>query len=208
MKLSGIILQAGWVAVMLMSASLTLTARAAEPGVAAPIRALDQALIGAMKAGKSTPFGQRYAALAPVIERTFDLPAILKASVGLRWASLSPAEQQRLLEAFRKFTVASYTANFNQFGGERIDVSPESRTIGADQVVGTKIVSGSEATPIDYVMRRTPEGWRAIDVLLNGSISQVAVNRSDWRALLASGAAPLIESLQRRVATLSGGAIN
>lgn len=183
-------------------------ARAADADAAAPIQALDQALIGAMKAGKGVPFSQRFATLAPVIERTFDLPAILKASVGLRWASLNQTEQQQLLTAFRKFTVASYTANFNQFGGERIDISPESRTIGADQVVGTKIVSGGDTTPIDYVMHRTPDGWRAIDVLLNGSISQVAVNRSDWRALLASGAGPLIDSLQRRVATLSGGTIN
>ena len=183
-------------------------ARAADPQAAAPIQALNQGLIAGMKAGKQTPFSQRYAALAPVIERAFDLPTILQSSVGLRWSALPPADQQRLLEAFRKFTVASYVANFDQFGGETISIAPESRTIGQDQVVGTRLVSGGETTPIDYVMRNGPNGWRAVDVLLNGSISQVAVNRSDWRALLASGAGPLIDSFQRRTATLSGGAIN
>lgn len=198
-------LLAGMVAATLSTAS---PAWAVVAEAAAPIQSLDQALIGAMKAGKSVPFSQRYATLAPVIERTFDLPAILKASVGLRWASLNQVEQQQLLAAFRKFTVATYAANFNQFGGERIELSQDSRTIGTDQVVGTRIVSGSESTPIDYVMHQTADGWRVIDVLLNGSISQVAVNRSDWRALLTSGAGPLIDSLQRRVATLSGGTIN
>ena len=183
-------------------------ARAADPQAVAPIQALDQGLIAAMKAGKQTPFAQRYAALAPVIERAFDLPAILQSSVGLRWSSLPPADQQHLLEAFRKFTVSSYVANFDQFAGETLTISPDTRSIGQDQVVGTRIVSGGETTPIDYVMRSGPNGWRAVDVLLNGSISQVAVNRSDWRALLASGAGPLIDSLQRRTATLSGGAIN
>lgn len=183
-------------------------ARAADPQAAAPIQALDQGLIAAMKAGKQTPFTQRYAALAPVIERAFDLPTILQSSVGLRWSALAPADQQRLLEAFRKFTVASYVANFDQFGGETLTIAPEARSIGQDQVVGTRLVSGGETTPIDYVMRNGAGGWRAVDVLLNGSISQVAVNRSDWRALLATGAGPLIDSLQRRTATLSGGAIN
>ena len=183
-------------------------AQAADPQAVAPIQALNQGLIAGMKAGKQTPFTQRYAALAPVIERAFDLPAILQSSVGLRWSGLPPADQQRLLEAFRKFTVASYVANFDQFGGETLTVSPDTRSIGQDQVVGTRLVSGGETTPIDYVMRNGAGGWRAVDVLLNGSISQVAVNRSDWRALLATGAGPLVDSLQRRTATLSGGAIN
>lgn len=183
-------------------------ARAADPQAAAPIQALNQALIAAMKAGKPTPFAQRYSALGPVVERAFDLPAILQSSVGLRWSALPPADQQRLLDAFRKFTISSYVANFDHFGGERLDIAPETRTIGQDQVVGTRLVSGGETTPIDYVMRKSSNGWRAIDVLLNGSISQVAINRSDWRSLLASGAGPLIESLQRRTATLSGGAVS
>ena len=182
--------------------------RAADPGAVAPVQALDQALIAAMKSGRATPFAQRFAALSPVVERTFDLPAILMASVGLRWRSMSAAEQQRLLQAFRKFTVVSYVANFDNYGGERIEITPATRTIGADQVVGTQLVSGGDVTAIDYVMHRGPEGWRAIDVLLNGSISQVAVNRSDWRRLLASGAEPLINSLQQRYSSLSGGAIN
>lgn len=183
-------------------------AYAADADAAAPIQALNQGLLGTMKAGKQAPFVQRFMTLAPVIERAFDLPAILRASIGLRWASLPPADQQKLVEVFRKFTVSSYVANFDKFGGEKIELSPESRAIGTDQVVGTRIVSGGETTPIDYVMHKGPDGWRAIDVLLNGSISQVAVNRSDWRALLASGAGPLIDSLQRRTASLSGGAIN
>ena len=183
-------------------------AAAANADAATPIQALNQALLAAMKAGKQTPFAQRFAGLAPPIERAFDLPSVLKASVGLRWTSLPAADQQRLLDAFRKFTVSSYVANFDKFGGEKIEITPVSRLIGTDQVVGTQIISAGETTPIDYVMRNGPDGWRAIDVLLNGSISQVAVNRSDWRALLATGAGPLIDSFQRRTATLSGGAVN
>ncbi len=194
-------------AALLLSALLPLAAHAADPDAVAPIQALDQGLIAAMRAGRSTPFAQRYNALAPVVERAFDLPYILQASVGLRWGQLQPAERDQLLDVFRKFTVCSYVANFDSYSGQQIQIVPENRTVGADQVVATQITGGGDNTRIDYVMRRTPSGWRAIDVLLNGAISQVAVNRSDWRALLASGAGALISSLQARVASLSGGAI-
>lgn len=182
-------------------------ALAADADAVAPITALNTALLSAMKSGRATPFATRYAALAPAIDHAFDLPAILRGSVGLRWSSLQPAEQQQLLDVFRKFTICSYTANFDNYTNEKIEVLPGARTIGPDQVVATQISGSGDATPIDYVMHRGTDGWRAIDVLLNGSISQVAVNRSDWRSLLSSGAGSLIAQLQRKVSDLSGGAI-
>lgn len=195
------------------AAALAVTARhpvrAADPEAEAPIVALNQALLAAMQAGQGTPFVQRFERLAPVVERAFDLPGILQASVGPRWSGLPPAQQAQLLEVFRRFTVASYAARFDSYGGERIEVLPEGRTVGADRVVATRIVpAGGEPTRIDYVMRRGPAGWQAVDVLLNGSISQVAVQRSDFRTSVAAGdASALIASLQRKVAELSGGAI-
>jgi phospholipid transport system substrate-binding protein len=59
---------------------------------------------------------------------------------------------------------------------------------------------------LDYVMHRGPAGWQAVDVLTDGSISRVAVQRSDFRELLNSGGAPaLVAGLQHKVANLSGG---
>ena len=89
-------------------------------------------------------------------------------------------------------------------------MTPDQRSVGPDLVVGTRIVPArGEPVSIDYVMRRTPQGWRAIDVLLNGSISQNAVKRSDFRSLVtATSAQPLIDSLRRKVAELSGGTLS
>lgn len=185
-------------------------AKAADPDASSPIAALNAGLIAAMRSGKATPFPQRYAALLPVVDRAFDLGAVLQAVVGPRWAGLPVAQQVQLLEVFRKYTVATYVANFDGFGGERLDVLPDSRSIGADQVVATQIAPASGApTRIDYVMRRTASGWRAVDVYLNGTISQVAVQRSDFRSLLGTGdAGPLIASLQRKIADLSRGTLS
>ncbi len=185
-------------------------AQAADPDASAPIAALNAGLIQAMRSGKAAPFPQRFAALAPVVDRAFDLGATLQAVVGPRWAGLPPAQQSQLLDVFRRYTVATYIANFDSFGGERLEVLPDSRIIGADQVVATQIAPASGTpTRIDYVMRRGAAGWRAVDVYLNSTISQVAVQRSDFRSLLSTGdAGALIASLQRKIATLSGGTLS
>lgn len=190
--------------------ALAAPARAADPAAAAPIEALNQALLSAMRAGKATAFNQRFATLAPAVDRAFDLPGILQASVGPAFKALPADQQTKLLDVFRKFTVASYAANFDTFGGERLVVLPDQRSVNEDLVVPTQIVpTQGEATRIDYVMRRGPQGWRAIDVLLNGNISQNAVKRSDFRRLVSgTSAQPLIDSLQRKVSELSGGALS
>jgi phospholipid transport system substrate-binding protein len=57
-------------------------------------------------------------------------------------------------------------------------------------------------------MHRSDGGWRATDVLADGSISRVAVQRSDFRTLLSrGGGSALLASLQKKVADLSDGAL-
>jgi phospholipid transport system substrate-binding protein len=59
---------------------------------------------------------------------------------------------------------------------------------------------------MDFVLRQTANGWRVVDVLADGSISQIAVLRSDFRGLLADGTgAALLASLEKKVADLSVG---
>lgn len=183
----------------------------AADAVTAPVATLYAALIAAMKSGSDVPFATRYTQLAPVIERTFDLPLILKNTVGLRGAALSPEDQTALLEAFRRYTVTTYVANFNKFGGERFNILPDRQSVGEAMVVATQIVPQSgKPAKLDYVLRSEPAAggpvWKIVDILLDGNLSQVAVQRSEFSHLLGdSGAAPLIAALDGKTRTLSGG---
>lgn len=166
------------------SALVSTRAVKAQPGadVGQPLVALYAGLESAMRAGHSVPFVQRFDALAPVVDRVFDLDTVLRVSVGMRWDSMDPAVQARLLHAFRRFTVATYVANFDKYEGERFQVLPGSRASGADRIVRTEMVSGNgDRVRLDYLMRDDGGTWRVVDVLLDGSISRVAVQRSDFR---------------------------
>jgi phospholipid transport system substrate-binding protein len=174
----------------------------------APIQALNQGLIRIMEAGRSAPFQQRAEVLAPAIDQGFDLPEILKFSVGLGWSSLTGEQQAGLLAAFRRYTIASYVENFDNYDGQRFEIGPTPRVLSdGRQVVDTRIVprSGTPHT-LDYVMKRTDTGWKVVDVLADGSISRVAVQRSDFSTLFSKGGAPALEaSLQQKTEALSRG---
>jgi len=177
-------------------------------GSIAPIQRLNAALLGTMRSGTNMSFAQRSTVLAPTIEQTFDLDAILAASVGLRWPALPDDQKALVAAAFRHYTVASYASNFDSYDGQTFQVSPDVREVGnGEVVVRTKLVArDGTSTTLDYVMRDGPSGWKVVDVLAGGAISRVAVQRSDFRTLLTGGGVPaLAVALQNKVANLSGG---
>jgi phospholipid transport system substrate-binding protein len=197
-------------ALALAGASVVIRPGIADTAAIAPIRELCDSLLGIMRAGQGTPFAQRFDRLAPAIERAFDLPAVLQSSVGPSWASLPPDQQSTLLAAFRRYTVANYVNSFDHYNGQKIDVLPDTKGLpNGEQVAQTRITSATgETHALDYVMRQGGGSWRAVDVLADGSISRVAVQRSDFRRLVARGGAEaLIESLNKKTTDLSGGAL-
>ena len=174
----------------------------------ASVENLDDALLAAMKAGDRTSFNERYRALAPVIEQVFNLDAVLAASIGLSWATLREAQKAELATVFSRYTVSSYVSNFNSYNGQSFQVLPSVRAVGNGEVViQTRLVRINRSpVKLDYVMRDGPAGWQAVDVLTDGSISRVAVQRSDFHELLMTGGVPaLTAGLGRKVANLSSG---
>ena len=165
---------------------------AADDPVLVPAHQLIAGLLQIMKAGSAgAPFSSRYDTLAPVVDETFDLTAILSESVGPATWAATPADQQKaLLDSFRRYTVSSYVSSFNEFNGQRFVINPETRSVGNEEVVETKIIPTSgDGHVLSYVMRQTPAGWRIVDVLADGSISRVAVQRSDFRRQIRDGGA-------------------
>ncbi len=191
---------------VLFAAGTAHAAPAAAPPTA--IEGLNAGLQQAQKDG-TQPFAARYAALAPKIDAAFNLQQILQTIVGLRWTQFSDADKATLLAAFRAFTISSYVSNFNTDSGDAFRILPDSRDVGSDVVVETEIVpKQGDPVRIDYVMRNGTAGWQAVDVLQMGTISQAAVQRSDFRALLNDGGpSKLAASLKDKVSTMSGGSI-
>jgi len=148
------------------------------------IQALDDSLIAIMKA-KGTQ-QSRAAAIAPAIDRAFDLPLMTRLAVGPGWTQIAPADQQGLVAAFRRMTIAQYAANFDSWSGETFTIAPQVEARGGDKLVRTTLNQpGKAPIAIAYRLR----GNRIIDIFYRNSISQIATRRSDFAAVLAKGGA-------------------
>jgi phospholipid transport system substrate-binding protein len=146
------------------------------------------ALRNTMKQAKQLGIKGRYDKLAPVLGSTYDLALMSKIAVGQHWNSLSAAEQQSIVAAFARMTTATYANRFDDFAGEQFEVLQTADQPNGDKIVKTRIVqSNGEVVQLNYLMRNTGNGWKIIDVYLNGTISELASRRAEFGAILRSG---------------------
>ena len=185
-------------------ALLLIAAPLAQPAAAASdpqdvVRSFYGVLLGNMREGRVLGESGRLARLAPVVDRSFDIPAMTRLAIGPSWASLTPAQQQQLIAAFGHYVAATYADQFDTYSGEQLQVTGE-RPLGAEVVVETRIVkSKGDVTRLDYLLRQDQGGRRISDVYL-GSISQLAVHRSEFHSILRrEGVDGLVMALNRKV---------
>jgi phospholipid transport system substrate-binding protein len=170
-----------------------------DPAVAR-IRSFYDALLETMKRAEALGVKGRYEKLAPAVRATFDLPAMTRIAVGPEWKSLKPEQQTAILEQFERMTIATYASRFDGYDGERFEVDPMTEPRNANRIVRTKLIpKQKEAVILNYLFHQTSDGWKAIDVYLSGTISELATRRSEFSAILKSGGpAALVDSLKRR----------
>ncbi len=161
-------------------------------------------LLGVMKQAKTLGYQGRYAKLEPVVDRTFNLNDMGRLAIGPQWAKLTPDEQVRLLDVFRRFTVASYAAQFNGYGGERFDVGNEVPMQQGNLIVESKLVQGNGSpVSMNYLMRKYGDRWQIIDVFIDGTLSEVSRRRSEFTSVIAKGGIEaLIKVLEQKIQVL------
>jgi phospholipid transport system substrate-binding protein len=186
--------------ILAVSGGLQPAGRAEEAGPAGTAEDLSDALLAAMKRGPSLDFAARRDLLTPEIQRDLDLPFMTRIVVGPPWRSLAAGDRQKLVQAFSSYSIATYAQRFKSYSGERFEVDPSPTQMPkGDCIVHTKLFTGDpQPVQLDYLMRKSGDRWRIIDVYLNGTISEMAARRSEYSSVLRQGGAPALIDLLRK----------
>jgi phospholipid transport system substrate-binding protein len=185
----------------------TTAATALPPGPEDSVRSFYGVLLATMKNGPALGQSGRYAALAPIVNTMFDVLYMARLAVGPSWDTLTATQQQQLVVAFGRYVSATYAYRFDSYSGEELQVTGD-EPYGAGAIVETRILrAGQLRLTINYLMRQNRGLWQISDVYLDGTISQVATQRSEFHSILErQGVEGLISSLAHKVDLLTSAA--
>jgi phospholipid transport system substrate-binding protein len=157
-----------------------------------------------MKDAKQIGYQGRFAALEAVMNDVFDFAGMTRAAVGPAWVNMSPDQKAAVVDAFRRYSIATYATQFDDYSGEQIQLADTSNP-GQGTLVGTVLTTGKGDTiKFGYLLHKVGAAWRVIDIYLDGSISQLAVRRSEFRSVLSrSGPEGLVQLLDEKAKRLA-----
>lgn len=161
-------------------------------------------LLLVMKQSAQLGFQGRVDKLSKVVVDSYDMPAATRATLGIAYAKLSSEEAAELTEAFSQYSVFSYADQFDDWNGEIFEVGDPRPSTEGSVIVPSRIVSKNGAmTEIDYLMHQDGDSWKIVDVLLDGTISQTAVRRSEFTTIFRRDGFPgLIAMLSQKMSTM------
>jgi len=111
----------------------------------------------------------------------FDVETSARAVLGLHWRSATPEQRKRFVDAFYHSLLTNYGAALVDFTSDKLKIYPTNVDPGADRAtVRTEIRrDNGDRVAVNYVMRKEPTGWKAVDVQIDG-ISYVKSYHDDF----------------------------
>jgi phospholipid transport system substrate-binding protein len=127
----------------------------------------------------------------------FDTARMTALAVGKNWRAATPEQQKRLTEEFQTLLIRTYSNALTNYRDNTMNYKPLRMNPGdAEAVVRTDVTRPGQApVQIDYSMEKTPEGWKAYDVVVAG-VSLVTNYRDEFNDIVrSSGIDGLIKTL-------------
>jgi phospholipid transport system substrate-binding protein len=180
---------------------------AAPSGPTAVITELNATFLDVMKNATTLGYVGRRDKIAPAVDRAFDVPFMAEKVIGKHWAKLSEAERARWVELFREFLTANYAGRLNRFSGQSFEILGEEPSAVETVMVRSRVIDpGGENVDLNYRMHQVGADWRVVDVYLKGTVSELALRRSDYTAVIErDGFEALATYLKEKMAALEAG---
>ena len=145
-----------------------------------------------------------YAKVLELIKNTYDTHKMTGMIVGNIWQKLSSEKQNELKKVFVEYIAKNYLKRFRKMTNIKFE-KIETQKINEDfRMVKTVLnIDNSENINIDYLLIKTKNKWKIFDVLLAGSVSEIATKKSEFSNFINdSSIDKLIEALKKKNLTI------
>ena len=148
------------------------------------VRRVTADVLDAIQKDKALQAGDRDKAIALAEQKVLpliDFRAMTRTAAGRVWREATPEQRDRLTAEFRAMLVRTYAKAIDVYRGQTMRVLPVRMPPDAREVtVRNQYLSpGKAPLPIDYQMRKSAEGWKIVDIVVDG-ISLALTYRTEF----------------------------
>ena len=141
-----------------------------------------------------------YILMQDLVNKTYNIEKMISMIIGSKWKSINKNKQEEISLVFGEYVVRNYIKRFKKIN----NVSFEN--IGSKELkknfflVQTKLkIIDDDDVKIDYLLSKKDKSWKIFDILLAGSVSEIATKKSEFSSFISNeNIDELINALKRQ----------
>ena len=136
-----------------------------------------------------------------IISRTFDYKKMIKFIYGRSWKDLNKELQNELSLVFLDYISFNYANRFKDIESLNFEYVSFEEISNNKKIVKTLLkINNDKPIKIDYLFLYDGKNWKVFDVLLTGSISEIATKKSEFFSIIKNeGAEGLINKIKEKI---------
>ena len=167
-----------------------------ESNVLANINELHESLT---KISDKTINSDNLAMIDDVVKNSYDLEKMGKIIIGVDWKQMNKKTRKEFVNVFKRFISVNYFRRFNKINELNFEHQTVTNIEDKFKLARVILTADNEKLKIDYLLGFKNEKWKIFDVLLDGSISEVATKKSDFKKIIKEeGVSGLVKNLSIR----------
>jgi ABC-type transporter MlaC component len=135
-----------------------------------------------------------------VISDTYDVERMLFLIIGEAWKVSEDKPRANLKKVFEEYIAKNYIRRFSSIKKLEFD-KLDIKKVGNNYLMAkTKlIINSNDEVALSYLLNQTNKSWKIFDVLIDGSISEIATKKSEFKSFTIEGnLKPLLEALKKK----------
>ena len=134
-----------------------------------------------------------------LINETYYSEEMLNMIIGDSWKNADNQTKKKMIDVFEEYIAKNYIKRFSKIKYPQFSNLEEKKVGKYKMIKSNLILSIDERVSINYLLSLKNEKWKIFDVLLAGSVSEIATKKSEFKSFIKDGDIdPLIEALSKK----------
>ena len=133
------------------------------------------------------------------VKQNYNSEKMLSMIIGNQWKKVSNKKRKEIINIFEEYIAKNYVRRFSKMKDFSF-IENKEQNVGKFVMVRSNLVIGKkEKVSISYLLSNDQNRWKIFDVLLAGSVSEIATKKSEFKSFIKGGNIdPLIDALKKK----------